>query len=312
MKIEYSFVEILTGSDLSRRKLPLMSIKSNNPGPVIWLCACGHGDEVGGLVVVQEVFKKLAKGLLKGSVYAFPLMNPTGFENASRYVSSSEEDLNRSFPGDKEGSLAERLSEKIFSSIKNTRPDFVLDLHNDWRQSIPYVLIDPEKGVNKDIYKKTEALAKKIGFPVILDDNIEKTLSYSLLKDNIPAISVELGESNVVNEKNVNLGVQSILNVINHLGMFDETEKIDLNISGIAIEKILRYSAKPSSSTSGVLRFLVKPGDIVKKGEEIAKVYNAFGKLLETIRALDDALVLGYSDYSVAFPGSPVMAFGVI
>ena len=29
--------------------------------------------------------------------------------------------------------------------------------------------------------------------------------------------------------------------------------------------KILKYFAKPQSTTSGIIRFLVKPGDIVKK-----------------------------------------------
>ena len=30
------------------------------------------------------------------------------------------------------------------------------------------------------------------------------------------------------------------------------------------------------------------------------------------MRALQDTIVLGYSDSSVAFPGTPVMAFGII
>jgi predicted deacylase len=48
VRISYSFQKILTGSDLSRRRLPLMSATSASPGPVVWLTACGHGDEVCG------------------------------------------------------------------------------------------------------------------------------------------------------------------------------------------------------------------------------------------------------------------------
>ena len=110
-KVKYSFIKILTGSDLSRRRLPFMSIESRNTGPSVWLTACGHGDEVGGMVVIQEIFKILRKKpLLKGSVYAFPLMNPIGFETASRNITLSKEDLNRSFPGNINGSLAERIA----------------------------------------------------------------------------------------------------------------------------------------------------------------------------------------------------------
>jgi len=50
-RIRYSLLETLTGSDLSRRRLPFMLAQSAEPGPVVWLTACGHGDEVGGIVL---------------------------------------------------------------------------------------------------------------------------------------------------------------------------------------------------------------------------------------------------------------------
>jgi predicted deacylase len=76
--------------------------------------------------------------------------------------------------------------------------------------------------------------------------------------------------------------------------------------------KILSYSAKPYSSTIGIIRFLVKPGQVVKKEQPIAKIYNAFGKLQETMQTIEAGIVLGHSDTSVAFPGKPIMAFGII
>ena len=69
-KVNYSFLKILTGSDMSRRRLPLMYVNSFKDGPVIWLTACGHGDEVGGVIVIQEIFKWIKKNiLLKGAIY---------------------------------------------------------------------------------------------------------------------------------------------------------------------------------------------------------------------------------------------------
>lgn len=62
-KIKYSFLNIFTGPDLSKRRLPLMQIESRNKGPVIWLTGCVHGDEVGGVVVIQEIFKRLKESL---------------------------------------------------------------------------------------------------------------------------------------------------------------------------------------------------------------------------------------------------------
>ena len=314
MSLDYSFISILTGSDLSTRRLPLMIAKSIKEGPVVWITACIHGDELGGVAVIQEVFKRLKRfPLLNGSIYAFPIMNPSGFETASRNITQSKEDLNRSFTGNENGSLAERIAYKIFTTIKETKPSLVLDLHNDWRKSIPYTLIDSATGLNKEIYEKTKEYGKKIGFPLILDtEMIEHTLTYSLLKKGIPSLTIELGESYVVNERDVENGVKAVWNALAHLKMVEQIpEPISIIFPDIIKNNLLKYYYKPVSSTSGIIRFLIKPGQIVKKDQPIAKIYNAFGKMLETLDAKKDGIVLGYSDSSASFPGAPVMAFGV-
>jgi len=127
VKIHYTFKKIMTGSDLSHRRLPLMTATSANPGPLVWLTACSHGDEVSGIVVIQEIFKGIRRRLLRGSVKAFPLMNPLGFETKSRNITMSREDLNRSFPGSPNGSLGERIANRIFSEIVENKPDIVLE-----------------------------------------------------------------------------------------------------------------------------------------------------------------------------------------
>jgi predicted deacylase len=315
-RIRYSFLKILTGSDLSRRRLPIMVAESPTPGPLVWLTACGHGDEVGGIVVIQEIFKRLRKRpLVRGAVHAFPLMNPLGFEAISRTITLSKEDLNRSFPGSAGGSLAERIAERIFSAIIETRPALVLDLHNDWVHSIPYTLIDPDPGSShKGPYKQARETAAATGFVVICDtDKLKTTLSYSLVQQDVPALTVELGAAYIVNEQNIAYGVESVWSTLAQLGLTEPAaEPFRYPAPDVCVGRILDYSDKPLSSTSGIIRFLAKAGDLVEQGQPIAKVYNAFGKLLETIAAPKRALVLGHADSAVAFPGVPVIAFGIV
>jgi predicted deacylase len=315
-KVSYSFLKILTGSDFSRRRLPFMMIESARPGPVVWLTGCVHGDEVTGIVTIQEVFKAVKRRKLRqGVLYAFPLMNPIGFEAASRNITFSREDLNRSFPGDKQGSLAERIAEKVFTTIRETKPDLVLDLHNDWMKSMPYTLLDSHPGTpHARAYERARTIAAQSGFLVISEtEAARKSFSYSLLQHDIAALTIELGESNVVNERNVASGVQSILGILSHLGMTDRVaEPFAFDLPEVVRGKVLQFSDRPVSSTSGIIRFIAKPGDIVRKGQPVARICNTFGKLQATILALDDGIVLGHSDSSVAFPGAPIMAFGAI
>ena len=293
-----------------------MSAKSVNPGPVVWLTACGHGDEVCGIVIVQEIFKTIRKRLLCGTIYAFPLMNPIGFETLSRNITVSREDLNRSFPGKLTGTLGERLASTIFCTIVVTCPSLVIDLHNDWINSIPYSLIDHNPGhSHKTAYDKTKIFTRQSGFVSIVDtDKMINTLSYNLLLNDIPALTFELCEPYLINERNVKYGLDAISNILAYLGMIKPWNERFSYPAPVANKagKLLRYSDKPYSSKSGLIRFIAKPGEEVRKGQPFAKIVNTFGKHQETITAINDAIVLGHSDSSVVFPGMPIMAFGII
>lgn len=315
VKIHYSFKKIMTGSDLSRRRLPLMSAMSANPGPVVWLTACGHGDEVGGIVIIQEIFKSIRRRLLRGAVQAFPLMNPLGFETGSRNITMSREDLNRSFPGNPNGSLGERIAHCIFGTIMETKPTLVLDLHNDWIESIPYILLDHDPGYpHKVAYREATQAGKEAGMCLIVDtEELKRSLSFNLLLRDIPALTLELGKPYVVSEPNVTYGLEAIWNILAHLGMIgprDKPFRYPLPPE-YGQGRLLRYSDKPYGSRTGIIRFLAKPGDVVKAGQPMAKIVNAFGRHQETITAIKDAIVLGHSDSSAAFPGMPIMAFGI-
>ena len=316
VKIHYSFLKILTGSDLSRKRLPCMSAVSDKKGPVVWLTACIHGDEIAGVVIIQEIFRKIRRRLLCGELHAFPIMNPTGFETGSRNITVSSEDLNRSFPGDPEGSPGKRIAGIIFNTIMDTSPDLVLDLHNDWNKSIPYVLLDRNlESFPAGVHAMSRNLAVATGFLIVEDTDIMTgTLSCNLLMKGVPSLTFELGEPNRINEKNVAAGVGALWNILAHMGMVagvNDTVIYDLP-PVYSRGMVLRYSERPYSSKSGIIRFISEPGDVVKKGQPFARIVNAFGKNLQTVHALDDAIVLGHTDSSVVFPGMPITAFGML
>jgi len=97
----------------------------------------------------------------------------------------------------------------------------------------------------------------------------------------------------VINEKNVSYGIKAVLNILTEFDMLthrDEMPGFDLPPG--AGNTILKYSAGPVCSKSGIIRFSKKPGDILKRGDRLARVYNAFGKLSETIKANQEGIIL--------------------
>ncbi len=320
MRIDYDFIKILTGTDFSIRKLPLIRADSGRRGPTIWLTAGVHGDEVGSVVIVQEIFRRIRKlGLLSGKLYSFPLMNPVGLETISRKLILTEEDINRCFPGKPNGTLAERIAYKIFSTILETKPDFVIDLHNDWINSIPYVIIDPYPGLK---LRQTWINAKNIGFltnfPVVREnlesiDEMKKTLTFNLLHNGIPSLTIELGGAYILDEKMIITGVEAVWTILVSLKMVKPIPpQLVFRLPKIIRRRLLTYSNKPLTSKSGIIRFFVKPGQIVKKDTAVARVNNIFGKVEEILRAPHDGIVLGYSDSAVVVPGMTVIALGLL
>jgi len=311
----YSFLKMMTGSDLAIRRLPLAACVSPVSGPIVWITACSHGDEVGGIAVIHDLFKRLHKQLRRGAVYAFPLMNPIGFESGVRDITISGEDLNRSFPGSRHGSLGERFAERIFTRILEAKPDLVLDLHNDWIRSIPFALLDPASAaLDGKAYSVATELARKTGLCTIIEtDAVERSLSYNMLARGVPAMTLELGESRVVNEAHVSSGLGAIWNILDALGSVTPDAApfcypVPMPYAGTP----LNYVDRPVGSKSGIIRYLVEPGTEIKAGQAFARIVNAFGKHQETVRAASDAIVLGHSDSAAVFPGMPLMAFGVV
>ncbi len=286
-----------------------MELSSEKDGPTLWFTGCMHGDEIGGTVIIHEVFNKLQKRLLRGRVMAFPLMNPFGFETSTRNI-ISEEDLNRSFPGDEKGTLAQRIAAKIFTYILDSQPSMVIDLHNDWNKSIPYALLDPAS--YKSVDHQVEHLASLTGLLQIVDtEKIHSSLTFNMIQEGIPALVLEMGESMTINEQNIEIGLNALWNILRNLNMVSEEGSFyQYPLPPLAMDKTLIYSCLPLSSTSGIIRFICKPGEMVVKGQKIAKVFNALGKHIETISALQDGIIIGYSDSALSFPGSAVMAFG--
>ncbi len=238
-------------------------------------------------------------------------MNPIGFDVCSRHVTLSEEDLKRSFPGDAHGTLAERIAGAIFDVVANSAPVLVLDLHNDWTRTIPYIVLDalPDScGAAAEAARQAASnIAARTAFPIVQESNpLRRTLSYSLIQRGIPALTIELGESRVVNERNVALGFEAVWMILTDLGMVERGPAP----CAPSPHPPLRYSNRPLCSTSGILRFRCEPGQRVRGGKIIARVQDAFGRLVETLRTEADALVLGVADSSVAYPGAPAFALG--
>ena len=98
-------IPVSTLSDHTPVNLSVHVVHGRKPGPVMFVSAAIHGDEVIGVEIVRRLLKAKALKSMAGTLLAVPIVNTYGFLKNARYL-PDRRDLNRCFPGGPEGSMA--------------------------------------------------------------------------------------------------------------------------------------------------------------------------------------------------------------
>ena len=262
--------------------LPIHVIHSKLDGPVMFISAALHGDEINGVEIIRRVLNTRAMGRLRGTIIAVPVVNLFGFINQSRYL-PDRRDLNRSFPGSEKGSMAARLANLFLKEIV-VQCTHGIDLHTAavHRDNLPQV-----RAYMKD--KETNRMARAFFAPIILNTNlVEGSLRQAVDKMGIPVIVYEAGEALRFDEVSIRAGVKGIISVMREIGMLPNIKQ-----RKPAIEPLVAMSSTwMRAQQSGILRTMVKLGDKVVKKQVIGIVSDPFGETEQPVVSSVDGIVV--------------------
>lgn len=75
-----------------------------------------HGDELEGQYVCFQLNQIVQENLdkLNGTIEIYPALNPLGIDSITRGIPNFDLDMNRLFPGNPDGTMAERVAYAIF------------------------------------------------------------------------------------------------------------------------------------------------------------------------------------------------------
>ena len=121
--------------------MPATVICGVEDGPTVLITAGIHSAEYVGIQAAMELAKEFQPEELKGNVIIVPLVNVSGFEHRTMsLVYEDGKNLNRVFPGDPEGTAADRIAYTIVTKLFSIA-DYYIDLHSGdgFEQLHPYV-----------------------------------------------------------------------------------------------------------------------------------------------------------------------------
>ncbi len=292
-RIEVPVARLPTGNWLP---LPVVVIHGASPGPVVWLSAAVHGDELNGVVIVDELVRQLDPMEVAGTVIAVPIVNAFGLIQGSRYL-PDRRDLNRLFPGSKRGSLGARLA-NLFSELVIERAEFGLDFHtgSGGRSNLPQVrcnLDDP----------KTRRLAGVFGAPVALHAALrDGSLRSHAAKLGKPTLLFEAGEANRLDSEAIQLGVAGSLRVLSDIGVRPAGARKAKHPT-----QFFRSSTWVRTNRSGFCQLEVELGDWVIAGESFGTIINPALGARTPIKTRTTGVVIGKATEGLVTRGDAVI-----
>lgn len=278
--------------------IPIHITRGVEDGPVVFVTAALHGDEINGTGAIRQMIQETSVQLQRGAVIFAPVLNILGFDRHSRYL-PDRRDLNRSFPGVASGSLASRLARNIFDEIV-ARSDFGIDLHTAAVRRTNYPSIRGELS-----NARVRELSEAFGCEIILNGRGPRgALRREATKYGCPTIVMEGGEVSKVEPSIVESSVRGITNVLRHLDMMDG------EIQSPEYQVIIEKSKWVRAERGGFLNFHVKPGDILEKDQPIATNSNLIGREHSVLHAPYHSVVIGMTTLPATSPGEPICNLG--
>jgi predicted deacylase len=281
--------DLYTGTSLA---MPVHVVCGRRDGPVLFVSAAIHGDELNGVEIIRRLLKRRALSSIRGTLLAVPIVNVHGFLDQSRYL-PDRRDLNRSFPGSRKGSVAARMAHTFMHEIVE-KADFGIDLHTGAinRSNLPQV-----RGNLDD--DSTLQLARSFGTPVIINSNArDGSLRQCAADKGLPMLIYEAGEALRFDELCIRAGLRGTINAMRHIGM------LPLSKRSRPVSPVLADSTSwVRAPESGIVIPKVELGSRVTAGQALASIGDPVSQEEEPVRAPFDGIIIGQSKLPLAHEG---------
>ena len=262
-----------------------------------------HGDELEGQMVCYLVANQLNENLdlLDGTVEIYPALNPLGIDTIQRGIPNFDLDMNRIFPGNPNGTMAEQTAHLIVEDLKGA--DLVFDIHS----SNLYLRETPQVRINVLNEKELVPLAQRLNIDFVWVHDaatvLESTLAHSLNSTGTKCLVAELGVGQRINHKMCNRLTLGIFNLMKDLGMW----KGEIQQSLISNPIVCKGDNVEflNAATSGIFITELKCGVVVAEGEEIGQIVEPMtGTVLSRVISPVEGYMFTIRAYPIVYEGS--------
>ena len=288
--------------------LPATIIRGEKTGKTALLTAGIHGGEYVGIQSAVELGRDLKIEKMTGTVIIVKAVAKEEFEH--RYGSlcrETGENLNRVFPGKKDGTKYEKLAYAVVEELQKAA-DYYIDLHSgdDYEKLTPYVYYAGK--ASPEVVKLSRQMAEQVDVPYMVKSEVASGGSYNYAAAcGIPSVLLERGGMGAWETEEVRSMKRDVRSILRFLGIYDGHASLrkyyPLNVTQVQYQ---------SASYTGMWYPQKKAGDLFTEGEILGYVKDYEDNILENSVAYGDGVILYQAGSLQVLKDGPMVAYGRI
>lgn len=208
----------ITGSE----PLPISVLCGSRPGPTVLVTAGIHSAESVGIQAALELARELEPRALRGCVVIAPVVNRDGFtRHIPSTVAGDGKNLNRVFPGQPDGTLAERIAFAVTEGLLR-RADFYIDLHGgDINEELtPYIYC--AGACTPETARRSREMALAADVPYLTVSPLRTSGAYNVAAAlGVPSVLLERGCGDRRSHAEVDADKKDVRSLLRALGGLD-------------------------------------------------------------------------------------------
>lgn len=274
--VQHGFLKLPISNDESAWGAVMIPITviNNGEGPSALLTGGNHGDEYEGITALLKLANSLKAEDVHGRVIIVPMMNTPAAQVGRRTSPMDGGNLNRSFPGDPDGSVTEQIAD-YFTRTLVPLVDVVLDLHSGGRtlDIVPFAA----SHLLEDKQQQRQALegAKAFGAPtamMMFELDAAKLFDTAVESQGKIFVATELGGGGTTTPERMEIAERGVRNFLVHYGLIDG--ELEAPAEPQVFVDMPDASCYVQSEHTGLLELTLALGDKVSEGDVIARVYD--------------------------------------
>jgi predicted deacylase len=294
--------------DGSPVEIPVIVLRGNQDGPVLWMHACVHGNEYCGTYSIHTFLNSLDPAGLKGSIVALPILNLTAFRSSRRtspFEGFNNGDMNRCFPGNPNGGFTEQAAAAVYAAMKGTATHLV-DFHTAFTSTTRWALYSDLGG---EVSRVGRLMAEAFGYENTLPTPAGTLVGSALMTagaDGVPGYIVEAGGLGpAFTRETVNDVAERLRNLARAIGLLDGEVT---QYGPLTLFSNFHWATAPRG---GLFRPKVACGETITEGDVVGTYYDQFGEPNGDVHSPASGVVLAHHPGPIIPQGDVLIHIGL-